>query len=117
MANSDMARNLDELQDDLDELSSAEDFLEYFEIPFDAKTVQVNRLHIMQRFHDYLNQSADALADHSENGVALSAAYKVLLTRAYQDFVDSDAITEKVFKVFKMHEPQTTFVSIDSLLQ
>lgn len=117
MANSDMAKNLDELQDDLDELSSAEDFLEYFEIPFDAKTVQVNRLHIMQRFHDYLNQSADALADHSENGVALSAAYKVLLTRAYQDFVDSDAITEKVFKVFKMHEPQTTFVSIDSLLQ
>lgn len=115
MANSDMAKNLDELQDDLDELSSAEDFLEYFEIPFDAKTVQVNRLHIMQRFHDYLNQSADALADHSENGVALSAAYKVLLTRAYQDFVDSDAITEKVFKVFQAAQPRKVAVALTDM--
>ena len=34
--------------------------------------------------------------------------------RAYQDFVTSDALTEKVFKVF--HEAQAqTFVSIDSI--
>lgn len=117
MGNSEIVKNLEELQDDLDELSSAEDFLEYFGITFDAKVVHVNRLHIMQRFHDYLDQSADALADHSENGVALSAAYKVLLNRAYQDFVNSDAQTEKVLKVYKMQGPQTTFVSIDSILQ
>ena len=34
---------------------------------------------------------------------------------AYQDFVESDALTEKVFKVFHMHEPQTTFVPITSI--
>ncbi|TNE76747.1 MAG: nitrogen fixation protein NifW [Gammaproteobacteria bacterium] len=117
MGNSELVKDLDELQDDLDELSSAEDFLEYFDIPFDAKIVQVNRLHIMQRFHDYLGQSAETMEAHSGNGVALTAAYKVLLTRAYQDFVDSDALTEKVFKVFKMHEPQSTFVSVDALIQ
>ena len=41
--------------------------------------------------------------------------YARLLARAYQDFVESDALTEKVFKVFHMNEPQETFVSLDSL--
>jgi nitrogenase-stabilizing/protective protein len=104
------------LEDALDELSSAEDFLEYFAIPFDAKVVQINRLHIMQRYHDYLSKSEDALEGHQGNDEALKAVYRTLLERAYQDFVDSDALTEKVFKVFHMHEPQTTFVPIENLL-
>ena len=110
--------DLDELslEDALDELSSAEGFLEYFGIAFDAKVVQVNRLHIMQRYHDYLSQSEQALEEHQNNETALKAVYKALLEQAYQDFVESDALTEKVFKVFRMHEPQTTFVPLESLL-
>ncbi|MCY0965644.1 nitrogenase-stabilizing/protective protein NifW [Parathalassolituus penaei] len=104
------------LEDALDELESAEDFLDYFGIPFDPRVVQINRLHIMQRYHDYLTKSASSLQQHQEDEPALRAVYQVLLERAYQDFVDSDALTEKVFKVFRMHEPQTSFVSIDSLL-
>ena len=38
-----------------------------------------------------------------------------LLQQAYQDFVKSDALTEKVFKVFHMHEPQTTFVPLTEI--
>jgi nitrogenase-stabilizing/protective protein len=104
------------LEDALDELESAEDFLEYFAVPFDSKVVHVNRLHIMQRYHDYLSKSEVSLQEHQGNEAALRSVYRALLERAYQDFVESDALTEKVFKVFKMHEPQTTFVSIDSLL-
>lgn len=104
------------LEDALDELESAEDFLLYFGVPFDAKVVHVNRLHIMQRYHDYLSQSDTSLEDHQGDEDALKAVYRALLTRAYQDFVESDALTEKVFKVFRMHEPQTAFVSVDSLL-
>lgn len=78
------------LYQDLSEMTSAEDFLDYFAIPFDPKVVEVNRLHILQRFHDYLRQ-IDA-ADRAE--------YARCLERAYQDFVRSDALTEKVFKVF-----------------
>ncbi|MER2623064.1 MAG: nitrogenase-stabilizing/protective protein NifW, partial [Accumulibacter sp.] len=44
----------DGFEDDLADLSSAEEFLEYFDIDFDVRVVQVNRLHILQRFHDYL---------------------------------------------------------------
>ncbi|WP_018013658.1 nitrogenase-stabilizing/protective protein NifW [Teredinibacter turnerae] len=103
-----------ELDEDMDELSSAEDFLTYFEIEFDQKVVHVNRLHIMQRYHDYLDKAGDAVAE-ADTQDALKKVHKALLERAYQDFVDSDAATEKVFKVFKMQEPQTTFVSIDQL--
>lgn len=104
------------LEDAFEELSSAEDFLNYFQIPFEASVVHVNRLHIMQRFHDYLDKSEDMLEGYQENDDAMYAAYKTLLTQAYQDFVESDAVTEKVFKVFKMQGPQSHFVSVDSLL-
>ncbi len=100
--------------DDLENLESAEEFLDYFELEYDASIVQVNRLHILQRFHDYLTKGENALP---EDEAAKREVYKQLLIRAYQDFVESDALTEKVFKVFHMHEPQTTFVPVGDLLK
>ena len=102
------------LDEQLDELESAEDFMNFFALDYDPAIVQVNRLHILQRFHDYLRQGAEAMP---EEEAARHAVYKRLLAQAYQDFVKSDALTEKVFKVFHMHEPQTTFVSIDTLIK
>jgi nitrogenase-stabilizing/protective protein len=100
------------LQDDLEDLESAEDFLNYFELPYDAALVQVNRLHILQRFHDYLAKGKESMPEEED---AQRAVYKTLLQRAYQDFVESDALTEKVFKVFHMNEPQVTFVPLEGL--
>ncbi|AOV17788.1 nitrogen fixation protein NifW [Acidihalobacter aeolianus] len=85
-------------EDDLESLSSAEDFLDYFEVEYTPSVVHVNRLHILQRFHDYLARAADQLPEAEE---PRRMAYKTLLERAYLDFVKSDALTEKVFKVFK----------------
>jgi nitrogenase-stabilizing/protective protein len=100
-----------ELDLDLDELSSAEDFLDYFGVEYQPAVVHVNRLHILQRFHDYLAQVSDMPADDSER----FRLYAELLKGAYQDFVNSDAVTEKVFKVFKMHGPQQVFVPLTDL--
>lgn len=102
------------LDEAMAELVSAEDFLEFFNVPFEPEVVQVNRLHIMQRYHDYLTSAGD-LQDQPD--LLRRAVYSQLLGRAYTDFVASDAQTEKVFKVFKMNEPQVTFVSIDDLLR
>lgn len=101
--------------DDLEELSSAEDFLEYFGIDFDKNVVQVNRLHIMQRLHDYLKDLPDV--DQVADIEGYKAAYGALLLKAYTDFVNSDALTEKVFRVFHMKGPQTTFVPLDQILE
>jgi len=108
--------SIESFYEEIEELVSAEDFLVYFEINFDQKTVHVNRLHIMQRFHDYLDKGEAMLADAGSED-AVREIYQKLLARAYGDFVESDALTEKVFKVFHMHEPQTTFVPLANLLE
>jgi nitrogenase-stabilizing/protective protein len=102
------------LEEDLESLESAEDFLNYFGLEYEQSVVHVNRLHILQRYHDYLAKSQDAMPEDEE---ARRAVYKRLLERAYRDFVESDALTEKVFKVFHMHEPKETFVPIGDLLK
>jgi nitrogenase-stabilizing/protective protein len=100
----------DLLDKDYDELSSAEDFLTFFGIAFDPKVVYVNRLHIMQRFHDYLAQAGEL----PEAIGARREIEKRLLERAYQDFVVSNALTEKVFAVF--HEVHSgNFVPLEEV--
>lgn len=98
--------------EEMEEMESAEDFMVYFGLEYDATVVHVNRLHILQRFHDYLSQAG---ANMPEDEDAQREIYKKLLQRAYSDFVESDAQTEKVFKVFKMMEPQTVFVSLGDI--
>ncbi|MHB1230651.1 MAG: nitrogenase-stabilizing/protective protein NifW [Halothiobacillus sp.] len=99
------------LRKTLASLSSAEDFLQTLEIEYDEHVVAVNRLHILKRFHDYLKRESgvDSLGDN-----ALKALYCRLLAQAYQDFVSSDAVTEKVFKVF--HQARgISHVSLDQI--
>lgn len=98
------------LDEAMEELSSAEDFLEYFGVPYDTSVVQVNRLHILQRFHDYLSR-----VELPDDEGQLRAVYTAWLKRAYLDFVLSDSLTEKVFKVFHMHEPQVKFVPLGEI--
>jgi nitrogenase-stabilizing/protective protein len=100
-----------EFELDLDELVSAEEFLDYFGIPYEQSVVHVNRLHILQRFHDYIDSSGEMPEGEDKK----RELYASLLSTAYNDFVHSDAQTEKVFRVFKMHEPYSVDVSLDGL--
>jgi nitrogenase-stabilizing/protective protein len=83
------------LPPELGELETAEEFLAHFAVRYDPHVVRVSRLHILQRFHDYLAQAEDP------GEAATLAAIKDLLVRAYEDFVRSDPLTERVFKVLK----------------
>ncbi len=99
-----------EIKQALGELSSAEEFLNFLGVDYDQRVVNVNRLHILKRFNQYL-------ARHNFIGTcdaALKMEYKVLLEQAYNDFVRSDAVTEKVFKVFQDATGVKKF-SVDSL--
>jgi nitrogenase-stabilizing/protective protein len=88
----------------LTKLSAAEEFLEFFCVPFDAAIVHVNRLHILKRFYQYLRQEKD-LDGLAED--AMYQRYRSLLLKAYQDFVHSSAAQEKVFKVFQDAEAKS----------
>lgn len=102
-----MECEFDSFEDDLADLSSAEDFLDYFGIEYDARVVQVNRLHILQRYHDYLaKQEAGKQPEYQ--------AYRGWLQRAYEDFVSSSAQQEKVLAVFRKADG-SSFLPLSSL--
>lgn len=79
--------------ENIGELESAEDFFGYFSVPFDPAVLQVYRLHILQRFHDYLARHCGESPSRGD--------YHRWLRQAHDDFVASDAATEKVFRVFE----------------
>jgi len=92
-------------------LSSAEDFLQYFGVPFEQGVVNVSRLHILKRFFQYIRQE-NLLTESNE--VGLYTAYREQLVKAYNDFVKSTPAQEKVFKVFQDVNGRQ-HVSLDSL--
>src|SRR5210317_577059 len=101
-----------ELELDLDELSSAEDFLDYFEIEYNPSVVHVNRLHILQRFHDYLEQ----VGEMPESDSARYQVYAEKLKKSYSDFENSDAKSEKVFRVFQSMGAAEIMVPLSDLM-
>lgn len=101
-----------EFELELEELCSAEDFLDYFGIVYDPSMVQVNRLHILQRFHDYIASETSMPRD----GEGRRERHAHLLNCAYNDFVDSDAVTEKVFRVFRPQAPVKVEIPLSELM-
>ncbi len=102
-----------DLMQQLKALSSANEFLEFFGIPYDEHVVHVNRLHILKRFYQYLHR-AEGLKGLDD--VELFRRYREMLTQAYQDFTTSTAYREKVFKVFQDADGRQ-HVSLESLRQ
>lgn len=96
----------------LQRLSAAEEFFEFFAIAYNLRVVQVNRLHILKRFNQYL--ARDPIPDDLPEEEAF-VRLKRYFFRAYQDFVTSTAIQEKVFKVFQDRQGQA--VPLENLKQ
>lgn len=95
---------------------SAEEFFTLLGVPYEPKILQVARLHILKRMSEYL--AGDDLEDMPDPVVA--ARCKTMLERAYEDFVDSTPLKERVFKVLKqaVEPPQPEpFVPLDRLFK
>ena len=67
--------------DGIDELESAEAFLDYFGVAYDPAQVRISRLHIMHRFHQALS-----VACAPDDGPGRQALAARLLAEAYQAF-------------------------------
>lgn len=79
-------------------LVNAEDYLSFFDIPFDQGFVNVNRLHILKQFALLLRQVDEAFSDVTES--ERLEKYKLALTEAYEVFLTSSPLQTKLFKVF-----------------
>ena len=85
--------------DQLSDLSSAEDFFSFLDIPFDPTVVQVARLHIMRRMGQYIKGSQiDGVFDELDDD-QVRALCREHLEQAYRDFVESSPLKERLFKV------------------
>jgi len=80
----------------LSKLSTAEDFFRFLDVSYDPAVLNVARLHILKRMGDNLRKAA-VEADESK----ARAFFRAHLERAYQDFVHSSPIKERVFKVHR----------------
>jgi nitrogenase-stabilizing/protective protein len=105
---------------DLGRLSSAEDFFTYLDLQFEPSIVQVSRLHILRRMGQYLKGSEIDGAFEGLSDEEIKALCREHLDQAYQDFVASSPIQERLFKVHKdavapKEEPASNFVPLDSL--
>ncbi|MDF2387673.1 nitrogenase-stabilizing/protective protein NifW [Nostoc ellipsosporum NOK] len=79
-------------------LVDTEEFLQFFNLPYDEKFVNVNRLHILKKFSQYIREI-------DENSPVLSAEeklnqYSLALQKAYEVFLESTPQEQKLFKVF-----------------
>jgi len=83
------------LLDQLQSLSSAEDFFDFLGVDYNPAVVHVARLHIMRRMGQYFRGSEVDAADDA----ALFACCRDHLAHAYDDFVASSPLAERVFKV------------------
>lgn len=72
-------------------LSSAEEFLEALDVPYDPAALAPRRLHVMKRFQD-------ALAVHPD---ADRATLRACLEAAYHESIGDDARTRTDFAVFR----------------
>lgn len=82
--------------DQLSKLSSAEEIFRYLGVAYDPAVLNVARLHILKRMGEYLRNASDETDE-----TKLHALFRSHLERAYQDFVNSSPIKERVFKVHK----------------
>jgi nitrogenase-stabilizing/protective protein len=83
---------------DFKQLVDAEDYFKFFDLTYDPQMVNVNRLHILQKFSLLVKQiDANWTGENQEEKLAL---YQAALQNAYEVFLTSTSLDQKLFKVF-----------------
>jgi nitrogenase-stabilizing/protective protein len=84
--------------DEFKQLVDTEEFLKFFNLPYDQKFVNVNRLHILKKFSQYIKEIDDNSPELSQE--ERLNQYSLALQKAYQVFLESTPHEQKLFKVF-----------------
>ena len=95
--------------------ASAEEIFALLGVAYDPKVLNVARLHILKRMGEYLaGEELDGLPN-----IVVAARCKAVLERAYEDFIASSPLEQRVFKVLKnaVAPRPSHFVPFDDLLK
>ncbi|MEH2241898.1 nitrogenase-stabilizing/protective protein NifW [Nostoc sp.] len=80
------------------QLVDAEEFFKFFNLPYDLDVVNINRLHILKKFSQYIQEIDDNSPELSQE--ERLNQYSLALQKAYQVFIESTPHEQKLFKVF-----------------
>ena len=94
-------------------LTTAEEYLQFFEINYDPQFVNVNRLHILKQFSLLIKKVDEAFPDLSE--AERLEKYRMALAEAYEVFMTSSPLETKLFKVFQ--DKPKNFVSLNDVTE
>ena len=78
------------------QLKDAEDYFQFFGLTYDPKVVNINRLHILRKFSQLVQD-----IDKSQSEAQKLDAYRQALQTAYDLFLTSSSVEQKLFKVFQ----------------
>ncbi len=80
------------------QITQAEDYFAFFGLPYDPEFLNINRLHILQKFSRLMREAGDSNPNMEDN--ATFNQYRNLLQEAYSLFETSSPQAQKLFKVF-----------------
>ncbi len=81
-----------------DRIVAAEEYFEFFQLPYEQSIVNVNRLHILKKFSQYITEINENNPDLSESEKL--EKYREALKKAYEVFLTQTPLETKLFKVF-----------------
>lgn len=106
--------------DELSRLSAAEEFFTALDVPYDPAVVHVARLHILKRMGQHLALAEADRTFEDLNDDEITSLCRSFLKAAYEDFVASSPIAQRLFKVHQdavapRAEPERPFVPLSAL--
>ena len=91
-------------------MTDAEQYFEFFELDYDAQVVNINRLHILKKFSQSLEEIDNKFVEAAE--AEKLSFYREALETSYATLQTSNAIEQKLFKVFHQ-KPQNIVMLSD----
>lgn len=91
------------------EITQAEDYFAFFGLPYDPQFLNVNRLHILQKFSQLMKEKGVENPDMAND--ATFNQYRELLQEAYSLFQTSSPLQQKLFKVFNNQPKNVVLLS------
>ncbi len=88
------------------QLKDAEEYFQFFGLPYDPKVVNVNRLHILRKFSQLVQDEDKSLPEAQRLGY-----YRQALQTAYDLFLTSTSVEQRLFKVFQDRPSNVVMVS------
>ena len=97
---------------EFNQLTDAEEYFHFLGLTYDPQTLNINRLHILRKFSQLVEEiPRDETLDDEQR----LRAYRQALQTAYQLFLTSSSVEQKLFKVFQEKPQNVVMLSEISL--